>query len=94
MDSSDEPCCTSPGPSGRCSLEAIVTVDERGQIVLPKDLRARVRIGAGNKLAVIGWEKGGETCCLMLIKADRLNDPVKRVVGPMVKDALSDEVST
>jgi AbrB family looped-hinge helix DNA binding protein len=93
MDTTDEPCCAPPGPTGRCSLEAIVTVDERGQMLLPKDLRARAGIGAGSKLAVIGWEKGGETCCLMLIRADRLNDPVKSVVGPMVKDALPDEES-
>lgn len=70
-----------------------MTVDDRGQMVLPKDLRARAGISPGNKLAVIGWEKDGETCCLMLIRADRLDDPVKSVVGPMVKDALSDEVT-
>ncbi len=94
MDVVDEPCCSTPGPAGRCSLEAIVTVDERGQIVLPKDLRARVGISAGTKLAVIGWGTGGETCCLMLIKVDRLNDSVKSVVGPIVKDPLSSEESS
>lgn len=91
MNVTNDPCCPAPGPHGRCTLEAIVTVDDRGQMVLPKDLRARAGIGAGSKLAVIGWEKDGEPCCLMLIKADRLNDSVKSVVGPMVKDALSNE---
>ncbi|NLX49969.1 MAG: AbrB/MazE/SpoVT family DNA-binding domain-containing protein [Methanospirillum sp.] len=90
----DEPCCSAPGPAGRCSLEAIVTIDERGQLLLPKDLRVRAGISPGSKLAVIGWETGGETCCLMLVRADRLDDPVKSVVGPLVKDALLDEVST
>ncbi len=94
MDATDEPCCSDPVPTGRCSLEAIVTVDERGQMVLPKDLRARAGIRPGCKLAVIGSERDGKTCCLTLIRADRLNDPVKNEVGPMVKDALSDEVST
>lgn len=91
MNATDDPCCSAPGPLGRCTLEAIVSVDDRGQMVLPKDLRARLGIGAGSKLAVISWEKDGETCCLTLLKADRLNDSVKSVVGPMVKDALSNE---
>ena len=91
MNTTNESCCSAPGPAGRCTLEAIVSVDDRGQMVLPKDLRARAGIGAGSKLAVISWEKDGETCCLTLLKADRLNDSVKSVVGPMVKDALSGE---
>ncbi len=94
MNTTNEPCCPSPGQHNHCTLEAIVSVDERGQMVLPKDLRARAQIGAGSKLAVISWEKDGETCCLMLVKAERLNDSVKNVVGPMVKDSLSNEEST
>ena len=94
MNVTDDPCCPAPGPLSRCTLEAIVSVDDRGQMVLPKDLRARAGIGAGSKLAVISWEKDGETCCLTLLKADRLNDSVKSVVGPMVKDALSSEETT
>lgn len=94
MNTTSESCCSAPGPVGRCTLEAIVSVDDRGQMVLPKDLRARAGIVAGSKLAVISWEKDGETCCLTLLKADRLNDSVKSVVGPMVKDALSSEEIT
>jgi antitoxin PrlF len=94
MSTTGESCCPAPGPSGRCTLEAIVSVDDRGQMVLPKDLRARAGIGAGSKLAVISWEKDGETCCITLLRADRLNDSVRSVVGPMVQDALSNEEST
>ena len=94
MTATNESCCSAPGPLGRCTLEAIVSVDDRGQMVLPKDLRARFGIDAGSKLAVISWEKDGETCCITLLKADRLNDSVKSVVGPMVKDALSSEEIT
>ncbi len=32
-----------------CRLEALVTMDERGQMVLPKDLRERLGIGPGDK---------------------------------------------
>jgi len=56
-------------------------------MVLPKDLRARAGIGAGCRLAVVSWEKDGETCCITLFKADRLNESVRSVVEPMVKDA-------
>jgi len=70
-----------------------VSVDDRGQMVLPKELRARVGLSAGSKLAVISWEKQGEMCCILLMKAERLNESVKTVVGPMVKDVLSDEAN-
>ena len=35
-----------------CSVEAIVTCDERGQTLLPKDIRQKMDIGAGDNLAV------------------------------------------
>jgi bifunctional DNA-binding transcriptional regulator/antitoxin component of YhaV-PrlF toxin-antitoxin module len=41
-------------------------------MVLPKDLRERAKIKAGDKLVVIAWEKAGAVCCLTLIKADDL----------------------
>ncbi|MBP2685963.1 MAG: hypothetical protein H6Q81_868 [Deltaproteobacteria bacterium] len=33
-----EPCCATPAFGG-CKVESLVTVDERGQMVLPKVLR-------------------------------------------------------
>ncbi|MDD1679799.1 MAG: AbrB/MazE/SpoVT family DNA-binding domain-containing protein [Methanomicrobiales archaeon] len=81
-------CCPLPGSSGRCTVEAIVSVDERGQMVLPKELRTRAGIGPGDKLAVIGWEKDQKVCCIMLIQVERLAEPVKTVVGPMMKGVL------
>jgi antitoxin PrlF len=81
-------CCTLPGPSGRYAVEAIVSVDERGQMVLPKELRTRAGISPGDKLAVIGLEKNGKVCCILLIPAAELAGPVKTVVGPLIKGAL------
>lgn len=70
-----------PAPSGTrdrcCSVSAVVAVDERGQIVLPKDLRDRMGIKAGDKLAVVALGDPDETCCLMLMKAQELNGMVK-----------------
>jgi antitoxin PrlF len=80
------------GPSGRrvgcCAVEAIVTVDERGQMVLPKELRAKAGIKAGDKLAVTSWEKDGEVCCIALIKAENLESMVKGILGPLMGEVL------
>ena len=69
-----------------CAVEAIVTVDERGQMVLPKELRAKAGIKAGDKLAVTSWEKDGEVCCIALIKAGNLEAVVRGILGPLMKE--------
>ena len=82
-----ESCCATPAFGG-CKVESLVTVDERGQMVLPKDLRDRAGIKGGDKLAVIGWEKEGKVCCLSLIKVEELSTMVKGVLGPLMGDLL------
>lgn len=67
-----------------CKVESLVAVDDRGQMVLPKDLRDRANIKAGDKLALISWEKDGEICCLSLIKADYLAGSVTEFLGPVM----------
>jgi antitoxin PrlF len=69
-----------------CRVESLITVDERGQMVLPKDLRDRASIKAGDKLALISWQKDGEICCMTLIKADDLAQGVREFLGPVMKD--------
>ena len=82
-----EPCCVTPAFGG-CKVESLVTVDERGQMVLPKDIRDRAGIKGGDKLAVIGWEKEGRVCCLSLIRVEELSTMVKGVLGPLMGDLL------
>jgi antitoxin PrlF len=72
-----------------CAIEALVTVDERGQMVLPKDVREAAGIRAGDKLALIAWKKNGAICCMSLIKADELRSMVRGKLGPLMKDILS-----
>lgn len=82
------------GGFGCCRIEAVVSVDERGQLVLPKDVRERAGIGAGDKLAIIfhgGHGRGGEACCLTIIKADGLAASVREMLGPMMKEMFGDE---
>jgi len=71
--------------SACCRVESLITIDERGQMVLPKDLRERANIKPGDKLAVISWEKDEAVCCLYLIKAEVLGEKVKEFLGPMMK---------
>jgi len=81
----DPSCCVSGSKETCCKVEALLTVDERGQMVLPKELREKANIRAGEKLALISWEKDGEICCFTLIRADALADRVKEFLGPVLK---------
>jgi antitoxin PrlF len=83
-----EGTCCGPGAYGECKVESLVTVDDRGQMVLPKELRDRAGIRGGDKLAVIGWEKGGRVCCLSLIRVEELNGMVKGVLGPLMSGLI------
>jgi len=67
-------------------VESIVSVDERGQMVLPKDIRERAKIRPGDKLAVVSMEKDGKICCLSLIRVEELEGMVKSVLGPVIED--------
>ncbi|HMK59752.1 MAG TPA: HgcAB-associated protein [Dissulfurispiraceae bacterium] len=71
-----------------CKVESIISVDERGQMVLPKELREKAGIKAGDKLAVTSWEKNGDICCITLIKVEGLVEMVKGQLGPILKEIL------
>jgi AbrB family looped-hinge helix DNA binding protein len=79
-------CSSVTNPINSCKVESIIGIDERGQMVLPKELRDKANIRAGDKLAVVSWDKGGEICCLYLIKTEYLSDRVKDFLGPMMKE--------
>jgi len=84
-------CRETDSPAQRtqcCTVDAIITIDGRGQIVLPKDLRDRAGIKAGDKFAVISCESGGRVCFISLVKADKFADSVKSVLGPMMKGIM------
>ena len=71
-----------------CQVDALVTIDGRGQIVLPKEVREKAAIKAGDKFMVISKESEGKVCCLFLVKADYFNKTIKGALGPMVKDII------
>ena len=83
----NEYCCMPPDRSC-CKVEALISVDERGQMVLPKDIREKASIRAGDKLALTCWEKDGKVCCISLTKAEDLTEMVKNALGQVMKDVL------
>ena len=46
----DESCYRKSAPASCCRLESLLSVDERGQMVLPKDLRDKAGIKAGDNI--------------------------------------------
>lgn len=80
--------CCGPETEACCRVEALVNVDERGQMVLPKELREKTGIRAGDKLALTTWEKDGRVCCITMTKVEELTDMVKAALGPVMKEIL------
>jgi antitoxin PrlF len=68
------------------SVEAIVSCDERGQLVLPKDVRKKLDIKSGDKLALLNVTTKNNAICITLIKANSLEDIIKNYLSPMMKD--------
>jgi len=72
------------GTGGCCQVTSLLSVDERGQMILPKEIREKAGIKAGDKLALVAWEKDGAVCCLTLIKADELGGMVRDKLAPVL----------
>jgi AbrB family looped-hinge helix DNA binding protein len=73
-----------------CRVEAILTVDERGQIVIPKEIRESAKMRTGDRLALVSCMKEGKICCVMLIHADQLTTMVRSALSPVMKDIIGD----
>jgi AbrB family looped-hinge helix DNA binding protein len=69
-----------------CKVKSVVSIDDRGQMVLPKEIRDEANIHAGDKLAVMSWEKDGKVCCISLIKVEDFTEMVKDLLGPIMKE--------
>ena len=79
--SEDKSCGCTVG-SG-CRMEALLSVDERGQMVLPKDLRDKAGIRPGDKLALFTLENQGGFCCMALVKAENVSSLVTTILKPL-----------
>ncbi|GBE06613.1 MAG TPA: AbrB/MazE/SpoVT family DNA-binding domain-containing protein [Nitrospirae bacterium] len=72
-----------------CNVESVISIDERGQMILPKELREKANIKPGDKLIVITWGKDDKVGCISLIRADDFTDMVKDMLGPMMADMVT-----
>lgn len=82
-------CCETTG----CRVESIITVDERGQMVLPKDARVKAGINPGDKLALVTLQNEGKPCCLLLMKTEEISEMAKSVLSPLVKGINSSKAA-
>jgi AbrB family looped-hinge helix DNA binding protein len=78
-------CCSNDTEMCCCKVESIINLDDRGQMVLPKDIREKANIRPGDKLAIVSMERSSKTC-FFLVKADELAEKVKQILGPLMKD--------
>jgi AbrB family looped-hinge helix DNA binding protein len=82
------------GSGSTYKVEAIVSVDERGQMVLPKGLRERAGIGPGTKIALVAFHDGnGDLCCFSFFPVDDLSGMVRAKLEPVMQGALSKPVN-
>jgi antitoxin PrlF len=65
-----------------------VNIDEKGQILIPKDVREKAGLKANDKLAIIGCERDKVICCIIMIKTEKLGSSVNKTLGPLLKDVL------
>ena len=81
-------CGAECGDISCCRVESVVSVDERGQMVLPKEMREKAGIKPGDKLALVGCEKDGKVCCIIMLKAEEFSQMIKTTLGPMLKEII------
>lgn len=65
-------------------IEAVISFDERGQLVFPKDVRKKFNLKAGEKFLMISCTSNDELCCFSIIKTKALNKMVGGALGPML----------
>ncbi len=75
--------------SASCAVEALLTIDSRGQLVLPKELREKAGIGAGDKLAVMSCTEQGRICCVILVRAEEVAGMIKGRLGPAINQIMN-----
>ncbi len=75
-----------------CKLEAVVSVDQRGQIVLPKEIRERAELKAGDKLAILSaCDENGKVCCLIFMRAEVIEKIAVERLSPTLKAIFGGE---
>ena len=74
-----------------CRIDAVITMDAKGQVVLPKDLREKANFMPNEKIAVVACETEGNVCCILMVKAEKLGGAVSKTLGPLLKGVIEQE---
>lgn len=70
-------------------IDAIVSLDERGQIVIPKNVRKTLNFNPGDKFALMSChDSKGMLCCITLLKTDQLKGMVQKVLSPVFSEIV------
>lgn len=86
-----EDCCPSSEEGlSCCHVEGVVTVDSKGQIVLPKSLRDDMEIQEKDKLIVVSMKDKGKINSISLFKARTMDNMVKIMLKPVMKTILEE----
>ena len=74
MEKSKNICCSQELMSdlNNWTVESIVNIDDKGQMVIPKEVRQKAGLRAGEKLALVTCRSKEEVCCILLLKSDKL----------------------
>lgn len=78
------PCSDSGSQS--YEVEAVLTIDARGQIVIPKDVRIRAGINDGDKLVLVSQRYGERICCLSLVSANVFSDKMPGLIQSLLTE--------
>lgn len=81
-DRAEEECCVGQPEVPRYDVEGVATVDERGQMVLPKAIRDKAGIRPGDKLAIVTLVRDGKVCCIHLFRTEELANGIKGILEP------------
>ena len=86
-----EDCCPTSGEGlSCCHVEGVVTVDSKGQIVLPKSLREDMEIKEKDKLIVVSMKDKGKINSISLFKARTMDNMVKIMLKPIIETILEE----
>jgi antitoxin PrlF len=67
-----------------CKIEALVSLDARGQILIPKEIREKAGWKPGVKLVVISYESDGKISRIALAQAEEFAQTAREMLGPMM----------
>lgn len=67
-------------------VEAILTIDARGQALIPKDVREEAQMNVGDKFALISHNHEEKICCLYLIPVNDLSSKTTKLMHHILSE--------